>query len=94
MSGYRHRHRLRHMANPHCWFRRPSDDPERLQDLSGYQMRDLPAMGIPMAQVARREDDREREREEEEEYHMALVRFLSASKALISASQAQWVFHI
>ena len=75
MSGYRHRHRLRHMANPHCWFRRPADEAERYaEDLEaqsrGFASRDYAAMGIPMPQVAHRGDNRE---QEEEDYHMALV---------------------
>ena len=76
MSGYRHRHRLRHMANPHCWFRRPAEDAERYADdleaqARNYATRDYTAMGIPLPQVARRGDNREQE--EEEDYHMALV---------------------
>ena len=75
MSGYRHRHRLRHMANPHCWFRRPAEEAERYADdlesqSRGYASREYAAMGIPMPQVANRGNNRE---QEEEDYHMALV---------------------
>lgn len=74
MSGYRHRHRLRHMANPHCWFRRPSEALDRSQDSDGFPEGDMPMMGIPIAQVAQRNDARDpRDREEEEDMHMALV---------------------
>lgn len=71
MSGYRHRHRLRHMANPHCWFRRPSDAADRLSDDPGLQDRDMPAMGVPVAQIAQRNNARNQE--EEEDMNMALV---------------------
>jgi len=83
MSGYRHRHRLRHMANPHCWFRRPAEEQSRdIPAEVGGQYRELPSigLGVPVPQSMVREEDRGREEEEEEEYNMALALSLSANE--------------